>query len=375
MSEPMRRIERALLDLDEVPLLGGDTPDFPYTQVAEAIAERFGLTGLSIEAGTPQWRTDGATLQGIGEPAHTLRMLCSPLDAPFGVAMAEGDVKQMVKAVLEGGDGAAALSDEPLCHSFYRFIAAEVLFAAGRYGFPPALSLHLLEEEMAIEGPALTVDLAVIAEGMRVNIRLILPDTFTRVWRAHFVATRPARLSPELQRQLEISLHAEMGRTRLTQAEWRSLGAGDFITLDRHTPGEVILTLESEPLFRGALSHEGIKIQPIEATMDDELDPLQDEEEHEEEEIEEEEEAAAPEPEPEEPLVSPGQIPVTLTVEMGRVKMSAEQLLSLQAGNMVKLPPRGESQVDLTVGGKRVGRGELLQVGDVLGVRVLELGK
>lgn len=372
----MRRVEQALLDLDELPLLGGDTPDFPYTQVAEAMAERFGLTGLSIEAGAAQWRADGETLQGLGEPTHPLRLLCSPLDAPFGMAMADTDVKQLVKAVLDGGDGAAALSDEPLCNSFYRFIAAEVLFAAGRYGFPPGLTLHLLEEEMAIEGPAITIDLRVVAEGMTVTLRLILPDTFTRVWRSHFAATRPSHLSPEMQQQLEISLHAEMGRTRLTQAEWRDLSAGDFITLDRHTPGEVMLTLESEPLFRGALSDEGIKIQPVEATMDDELDPLEEEAEEEHEE-EVEEEAAAPEPEPEpEPLVGPGQIPVTLTVEMGRVKMTAEQLLSLQAGNMIELPARGgDSQVDLTVGGKRVGRAELLQVGEVLGVRILELGK
>ena len=382
MSEPMRRVERALLDLDEVPLLGGETPQFPYQQVADALAEKFGLSRLSIQASAPQWRADGETLQGLGEPTFPLRLVCSPIDAPFGVAIAEADLKQMVKAVLAGGDGAAALSDEPLCHSFYRFIAAEVLLAAGQYGFPPGLTLHLLEEEVALEGAAVTIDLSITAEGLSATARLILPDTFTRVWRSHFTATRPARLSPEVQRELEVSLHAESGKTILSQEEWRALGAGDFVTLDHHTPGEVLLTLASEPLFRGRLLDEGIEIQPVEATMDDELDVPEEEEEAEIEEgaaaAEPEAEPEAgpePEPEPQEPLVGPSQIPVTLTVEMGRVKMTAEQLLGLQAGNMVELPPRGTSQVDLCVGGKRVGRGELLQVGDVLGVRVLELGK
>jgi flagellar motor switch protein FliN len=367
-----RHIERALLDLDEVPLLGGETPTFPYSQVAADLEKRLGLAGLKIEVDAPQWRGEGEALLGVGEPTLPLRLICSPLDVPLGIAMADDDVKALVRAVLEAGNGSVATSDEPLCHSFYRFLAAETLHAASRYGFPPGLSLHLLEEEALMEGPALTIDIRIASEGVEARARLILPDTFVRVWRTHFTATHPSRLSPELQKELVISLHAESGRIHLTQEQWRGVEAGDFVTIDRYTPDEVTLTLEGQPLFRGIRSNEGIQIQTVEASMDnDDLEPFEEEEEEEEEEISLEEEEA----EVEELLVSPSEIPVTLTIEVGRLKMTAEKLLSLQAGNMLELAQAADAPVDLTLSGKRVGRGELLKIGDVLGVRVLELGR
>ncbi len=73
-------------------------------------------------------------------------------------------------------------------------------------------------------------------------------------------------------------------------------------------------------------------------------------------------------------LITPNQIPVNLTVEVGRIQMSMDHLLKLEPGNMLELNIKPEDGVDLTINGKIVGRGELLRIGEVLGVRVLELG-
>lgn len=92
------------------------------------------------------------------------------------------------------------------------------------------------------------------------------------------------------------------------------------------------------------------------------------EEEEEEEEMEEE----IPPPPPEQ-ILSPEEIPLTVTVEVGKVEMSAKEALELGPGNVVELgTPVGKS-VSLVVNGKCVGRGELIKMGEVLGVRVLEL--
>lgn len=53
--------------------------------------------------------------------------------------------------------------------------------------------------------------------------------------------------------------------------------------------------------------------------------------------------------------------------------MSVERLLEMQPGNLIELGNSIEGGVSLVVNGRRVGRGELLQVGDHLGVRLLEL--
>lgn len=66
-------------------------------------------------------------------------------------------------------------------------------------------------------------------------------------------------------------------------------------------------------------------------------------------------------------------IPLPIVVEIGRLQMSIKELLELQPGNMLELDTKMDANVDLVVHGKRIGRGELLRVGTVLGVRITEV--
>lgn len=69
-----------------------------------------------------------------------------------------------------------------------------------------------------------------------------------------------------------------------------------------------------------------------------------------------------------------GKIPMSVVVEVGRVKMTIQKLMELQPGNLLELNVRPENGVDLVVNGKRIAKGELLLIGDALGVRVLDIG-
>lgn len=71
---------------------------------------------------------------------------------------------------------------------------------------------------------------------------------------------------------------------------------------------------------------------------------------------------------------TPGEIPLSVVVEVGRLRMSMQTLMDLKPGNLVELDVMPESGIDLVVNGSRVAKGELLQVGDNLGIRILELG-
>lgn len=89
------------------------------------------------------------------------------------------------------------------------------------------------------------------------------------------------------------------------------------------------------------------------------------------------EEPLADEAEPErgeKAFAKPDQLPVTLAVELGRLRMTASRLLDLQPGNVVELSHGIESGVYLYANGACVGRGELVRIGDVVGVRVVEIG-
>lgn len=72
--------------------------------------------------------------------------------------------------------------------------------------------------------------------------------------------------------------------------------------------------------------------------------------------------------------LSLGEIPMNVVIEVGRVQMPIKSVMNLKPGNLLDLHLHPESGVDLVVNGSRIGKGELLQIGGVLGVRILELG-
>lgn len=133
--------------------------------------------------------------------------------------------------------------------------------------------------------------------------------------------------------------------------------------------------------------------ESLDLDMDLDLDDDSEWDEDSEAEVGEPEEAAEAEPEadpepkpevePEEPIhaemvddvaMAIQEVPLHVVVEAGRLKMSLRQLLDLAPGNLLELGITPESGVNLVVSGKVVGRGELIRVGETLGVRILEKG-
>jgi type III secretion system YscQ/HrcQ family protein len=70
------------------------------------------------------------------------------------------------------------------------------------------------------------------------------------------------------------------------------------------------------------------------------------------------------------PGAIPTDVPVTLTVELGRVNFSVQRLTELRPGDVVELSRHAREPVELTSGGRLVARGELVQIDTELGVRV-----
>ncbi|HYO59277.1 type III secretion system cytoplasmic ring protein SctQ [Archangium sp.] len=68
-----------------------------------------------------------------------------------------------------------------------------------------------------------------------------------------------------------------------------------------------------------------------------------------------------------------GDIPLQISVELARVPVTAEQVVSLRVGQVLELRRAPGEPVDLSVNGKVIARGELVEVEGQLGVRVLSL--
>ncbi|MBK7642525.1 MAG: flagellar motor switch protein FliN [Planctomycetes bacterium] len=63
-------------------------------------------------------------------------------------------------------------------------------------------------------------------------------------------------------------------------------------------------------------------------------------------------------------------VPVKVSVEVGRAKMTLAELVRLSPGSVVELDRDAHQPVDILVGGKLVARGEVVTIGDKYGVRV-----
>lgn len=71
--------------------------------------------------------------------------------------------------------------------------------------------------------------------------------------------------------------------------------------------------------------------------------------------------------------IAPQDIPLDIVVEVGRIKMSIQKVMELQPGNLLELDIHPENGVDLVVNGQKIAKGELLSLGDHLGVRIIDI--
>lgn len=66
-------------------------------------------------------------------------------------------------------------------------------------------------------------------------------------------------------------------------------------------------------------------------------------------------------------------IPLEITVEIGRAKLAIRDLLQLGAGSVVELAKLAGEPLDVLINGRPVARGEAVMVNDKFGVRLTEI--
>ena len=66
-------------------------------------------------------------------------------------------------------------------------------------------------------------------------------------------------------------------------------------------------------------------------------------------------------------------VPLTVTVELGRTKMTLKQILELSVGSLIELDKLTGEPVDILVNGKLIARGEVVVIDENFGVRITEI--
>ncbi len=66
-------------------------------------------------------------------------------------------------------------------------------------------------------------------------------------------------------------------------------------------------------------------------------------------------------------------ISVTLTIELGRTRMSLKELLKLEQGSVIELQRMVDEPMDVLVNGTLVAHGEVVVIDDTFGVRLTDI--
>lgn|GEM_PF-380135 len=421
MSEALKlkSLRSGLEEVEAIPLWG-TVPSFPWKQFSQNLSQLFEAIDWNITHRKSEWLEKEDLLLGMGSDPFTQPITLSPIPGHFLWMMPKSDQRQLINLILKVEGKEPSFSEKSLEEGFTQFLSLNILDLFNRsHPFGP-LTASLLEEASMPEEGAFAIDVSVQCNDKTLAGRIVCSQETLAAFRTQFAMEKPPLVINETLSELPLSLAIEVGSTTLTDKQWEKVRVGDLIVLDRctydtsHHKGTGRLVLGNTPLFDLRIKEGETKILEYAVTQEEnpmtedtppedefprheelppaEEPPISDEKPLEEEtpiseEIPQEgsfdEEVAGEEAplwsapngeEKESPLNLPKEIPITLTVEVARVQMPLGKLSQLQPGNVLDLSVAPALSVHLTSNGKRVAKGELIKLGETLGVKILKLG-
>lgn len=425
----LREIQPSLKELDSIPLTATASA-FPWEEFSGRLARSLDREGLKIVPGEIAWRGQDDLYEGLGDSLFPLHFTIPSLRGKVCWVMPEQEIAVLATLLLTKESHPLPLYDRELNESFYQFLAMEALYHFTQLPFDKGLSPVLTHETHLPKEDALCLDISIHLKEQVIWGRFIISPEFRRSWADHFAQKSEASpLFQEMGKSVNVILHIDAGKTDLQFSDWKKMKLGDILVLDRCSidvekgEGRVVLSLDGKNVFRGKLKDGALKIlelpllREVETSMakepedefEDELSDLDFLDEHTVEESDEgltdftEETTSNEENHADEEnlaesgqgkdnenndtrsvqevhasdfsLIDPDKMPVSVIVEVGQISLPMEQLLKLEPGNLLDVTLHPQNGVDLTVNGKTIGKGELIRLGEVIGVRILQLGR
>ncbi|OGN72312.1 MAG: hypothetical protein A3G30_04330 [Chlamydiae bacterium RIFCSPLOWO2_12_FULL_49_12] len=391
----IQTVTGALAEAGSIPLLGFPPP-FPWKAFEEALKEKFACDSVVISCDPPSFREKESLLEGLGASPLVVPLHLTPLSSSFYWAMGMEDVKRLTTALLTRSKEQKGFTDDRFASGYYRYLLLEVLETLHHLKPFEELFLKLAPESPLPHEEALCVDVDISINSCTSFGRLIVPLPFLSSFKKRFSQKKAKIPSKEIASSLYLTLSIDLGSTTIPSSRWASLSEGDLIILERcnydpaERKGTVEISLGKTPLFQARLKEHTLKILDYsfyyeEESLMEESETEEEKEPPEEESLEEEElkeEQESPEhlwsaekgEAPLEKLMAASDVPLTLTVEAGRLEMSLEKVMELRPGNTLELKTRPEDLLDVTLNGKRIAKAELVKIGSVLGIKILSLG-
>jgi len=391
----IKQIETSILQSREIPMWGA-FPGFPWKDFAKAFSANFNLKKFNMSLGTAEWKPSSTILTGMGRSPLQLSIEMTPLQGSFSLIVPSEDFTKLSSWAIDPKAGEEGFSDPFLQKGFFRYITLEALHLVDQMQIFKGLSPKLVDMPLSKED-AYCIDIALEKDGETVWGRLVCPPLFHNAFKDRYIGDWKLSIPSEMYEEIDINLSLSAGRTSLTQDQWNDLYEGDFVFLDycSYSPelkrGTFQLVFDTTPLFQVKLKDENVKI--LDYALYYEENKMSDENIDEnpiEEPTGEMPPPTPPEPElpeegvPEQPMpveqprseevISAKKVPIHLSVEVASMKMNLDKLLKLKPGNTLELNVMPQQGVSLVANGKCMAKGDLVQIGDVIGVKITKIG-
>lgn len=356
-------------ETEEIPFFG-KSPPCNLDKLSSLLSAALDLNGLNLSFQAPIFKEKGPFLEGLQPHPLLLKVNLAPLHSPLYFLMSQENIEKLLSSMVRKSKMETFAS--PLKEGFSRFLALQAAHALSQVEPFLQFTIQLEETKELPSEPSVMMDIELAWEEKTCFGRLLIPSSFRTQWIRHF-ASQPVRYhTTAASSKIELWIKVEIGSTRLQLSEWNEIQPGDFLLLDRSSyrladkTGLATLKLDEISLFQAKIHHEKIELLdfaiPTEDTMEENDAP-------ESENLPLEEGQSSPQ----EDVKSIRDIPLSVCVELARLRLTLDQLMHLNPGNTLTLPIHPEQPLHLTVNGEKIAKAELLQVGDTLGVRILEI--
>ncbi|MHC8326700.1 type III secretion system cytoplasmic ring protein SctQ [Pseudomonas sp. LB1P83] len=296
----------------------------------QAISVDWSADETAVEEGTELWLTLGEALLKLTLPAQAVAALALPYNL-----------------TLDSLPGSLLLEQELLA------LIAPLEELIGQ----PIRVRDLDASQIAPSTLQLGIDLGVQwGDDTRLSVRIHLSEV-AAAWMADAL-DQHAPATPQDLGHLPMPMSVDSGEAWLTLPELRSLLPGDVVMLNPWADSLVRLNLGTRLRARARL--EGIRLQLLEQPF-----AVNSMKEHHMTEVDAEPNLDA--------ILN--ELQLKLVCQVGSVELSMAQLRELGNGSLLQLTPSMQEGVDLLINGLCVGQGQLVKIGDGLGVRLVRFSK
>lgn len=374
----VHRLEGAVDQLQAIPLWG-NLPPFPWRAVLTSLQQALHLPSLEIVSQQSHLIESEALL--IGESTLVPIQIPSLSEQAY-LSMANAEVEKLIAFSMTSEGAIHGFLSEGLREGYARFLFLKILHVINEQNAFPGLSLQMGAVAKPPLKETLCLSLSFQIEEETLSLRLICPDGFLDGIKNHYAAT-PSFFLTRFGASIPLALSIEIGATSVLFNQWKEVKIGDLVLLDRcsfdpvEKKGTGILTLRGNPLF--ILSLENSTITIVKHTFYQEevfMTRHPHHQDHPSPPFEEEGHLWSTPSEEESPIanvLSSQEIPFAIVVEVARLTLPFEKIAQLKSGNVLDLQVSPHLIVSLTIHGQQVAKGELVKIGESIGVKILSL--